>query len=225
MKIFGLYILLSLLTRNPLLALFILLLVIFIAERRFVGILPDVFRPWRQANRVRQLKREVGINPANAEAYLELGEAYFRQGKYKDAASFLENAYSKMAGHPLFHFYLGASYYHLGKLIDGKREIEKAIEANPKVCFGEPYIYLVRIYRDEKRPDAEIEQACDKLLQYGSPGTFYQADTMFLSFHEKERAKRLFRETIENYEACRGPLRRAYRRWAFLSKIAMTRTK
>ncbi|MCL6638886.1 MAG: tetratricopeptide repeat protein [Firmicutes bacterium] len=224
MKFFGLYLILSLLTRNPLLALIILLLAFFLAERRFVGIFPDVFRPWRQAGRVRQLKREIRLNPANAEAYLELGEAYFRQGKYEQASSFLENAANKMAGHPLFHFYLGASYYHLGKLIEGKKEIDKAIKANPKVSSGEPYLYLIRISLKEKRPTGEIEQAYNNLLLYGSPATFYQAGTVFLSIHEKDRAKRLFRETIESYEACRGPLRRIYRRWALLSKIALMRT-
>ncbi|MCL6559397.1 MAG: hypothetical protein K6U74_11495, partial [Firmicutes bacterium] len=130
MKTFGLYILLSLLTGNPILALLILFTIFLVMERRFVGILPDVFKPWRQANRIRQLKKEVQINPANADAYLDLGEAYFRRGNYGEAASFLENASGKMAGHPLFHFYLGASSYHLGKIEEGKRELEKAVQIN-----------------------------------------------------------------------------------------------
>lgn len=225
MKIFGLYILLSLLTGNPLLAMVVLLLIFFFAERRFVGILPDIFEPWRRASRVRQLKQEIQVNPANAEAYLELGESYFRQGKYGEASSFLENASDKMAGHPLFHFYLGASYYHLGKIGEGKKEIEKALEANPKVSLGEPYVYLIRIYLEEKQPNEKIEHLFNQLLSYGSPKTFYQAGKEFLRTNDKARARRLFRETIENYEACRGALRRTYRRWAILSKISLSSIK
>lgn len=225
MKTFGLYMLLSLLTGNPFLALVILLLIFFLAERRFVGILPDVFQPWRRANRVRQLKKEVQVNPADAEAFLELGETYFRQGKYRQALSFLENASGKMAGHPLFHFYLGASSYHLGKIEEGKRQIEKAAEINPKASLGEPYVYLIRIYLEEKQHGEKIEHLFNQLLRYGSPRTFYQAGKLFLNAGDKERARRLFRETIENYEACRGALRRMYRRWAILSKISLSSIK
>jgi tetratricopeptide (TPR) repeat protein len=225
MKTFGLFMLLSILTGNPLLALVIMLLIFFFAERRFIGILPDFFEPLRRANRVRQLHKEVEVNPANGEAYLELGETYFRQGKYGQASSFLENASNKMAGHPLFHFYLGASYYHLGKIEEGKKEIEKAVQANPKAISGEPYIYLIRIFLEEKQPDAAIEHAYKQLLFYGSPRTFYQASKLFLGANDKVRASRLFRETLDNYEACRGSLKRLYRKWAIRSKISLSSIK
>lgn len=219
MKIFGLYLLLSLLTGNPLLAIVILLLLFFLAERRFVGFLPDVLEPWRRAGRLRQLKREIEVNPANADAYLELGETYYRQGKYGQASSFLENAAGKMAGHPLFHFYLGASYYHLGEIEKAETEITKAIKANPKASLGEPYLYLIRLHLEKKQSGEKIEHAYNQLLLHGSPKTYYQAGKMFLNANDKEKARRLFRETIDNYEACRGALRRSYRRWALLAKL------
>ncbi|NLI14028.1 tetratricopeptide repeat protein [Pelotomaculum propionicicum] len=225
MKFFGLYVLLSILTRNPLLALVILLLVFLFAEHRFIGILPDVFQPWRRAGRVAQLKREISVNPANAEAYLELGEVYFRQGKYSQAASFLENAAAKMGGHPLFHLYLGASYYYLGRVEEGKSEIEKAIAANPKVSQGEPYLYLAAISLDQKQPAETVEYIFQQLMLYGSPRVFYQAGKVFLQAGDQQRARQLFRETIDNYEACRGALRRVYRKWAFLSRISLLSIK
>lgn len=225
MKFFGLYLILSFLTRNPLLSLLILLLVFLFFERRFIGVLPDVFQPWRRAGRIGRLKREISVNPANAEAYLELGEIYFRQGKYGQAASFLENAAGKMAGHPLFHLYLGASYYRLGKLEEGKKEIEEAIAVNPKVSHGEPYLYLAGICLEQKQPDETVEHIFKQLITYGSPKVYYQAGTMFLKAGDRQRARQLFRETIENYEACQGALRRLYRKWAFLSKINLLSMK
>jgi tetratricopeptide (TPR) repeat protein len=222
MNTFIIFILLSYLTGNPLLVLVILLLAAFFAERRFIGILPDVFEPWRRAKRIRQLKNDIRINPANAESHLELGEAYFRQGKYEYALSFLESTSGKMDGHPLFHFYLGAAYYHSGRIKEGKEEIEKAIRANPKVSLGEPYVYLVKIYLEEGQTAEKIEHVFDQLLLYGSPRVFYQAGRQFLSGNDKESARRLFQETIESYEACRGSLRRKYRRWAVLSKISLS---
>lgn len=221
MKTFGLFLLISFLTGNPLLALLILILVVFIIERRFVGVLPDIFEPWRRAGRMRQLKKEVQVNPANAEAHLDLGEAYFRQGKYELASSFLEKASGKMAGHPLFHFYLGACYYHLVKNEEGKREIENAVAANPKASLGEPYVYLLRIYLQERQPAHRIDEIYNQLLQYGTPRTFYQAGRIFVDTGDKDRARILFKETIDNYDACRGALKRLYRKWAILSKVSL----
>lgn len=222
MNKFFIFILLSYLTGNPLLVLVIMLLAIFLLERRFVGILPDVFEPWRRTKRIGQLKRDIAINPANAESHLELGESYFRQGKYEAAMSLLESATGKMEGHPLFHFYLGASYYECGRIDNAKEELEKAIQANPKVSLGEPYVYLVKIYLEEGQPGEKIDHLFDQLLSYGSPRVFYQAGRSFLSGGDRERARRLFRETLESYEACRGSLRRKYRRWAYLAKLSLS---
>jgi tetratricopeptide (TPR) repeat protein len=219
MSKFFIFVLLSYITRSPLLVLVIMLLVLFLTERRFVGILPDFFEPWRRVKRISQLKKDIAINPANADSYLELGEAYFRQGKYEKALSFLENASGKMEGHPLFHFLLGASYYNSGRVKQGKEELEKAIRANPKASLGEPHLYIVRIYLEEKQPDENVEQVFSQLLLYGTPRIFYQAGRSFLASNDKKRAHRLFRETIESYDACRGALRRANRRWAFLSGV------
>jgi len=62
-------------------------------------------------------------------------------------------------------------------------------------------------------------------MLYGSPKVFYQAGKMFLQANDQQRARQLFRETIESYEACRGALRRVYRKWAFLSKISLLSIK
>ncbi|MDD2554390.1 MAG: tetratricopeptide repeat protein [Desulfotomaculaceae bacterium] len=222
MNKFIIFVLLSYLTGNPLLVLLIMLLAIFFLERRFVGLLPDLLGPWRRAKRIRQLKRDIAINPANAESYLELGEAYFKQGKYEAAISFLESASNKMEGHPLFHFCLGASYYECGRVSNGKEELEKAIKANPKVSMGEPYVYLVKIYLEEGLPGEKIEHAFKQLLLYGSPEVFCRAGRHFLRGYDRERARRLFHETIESYEVCRGSLRRKYRRWAILARVSLS---
>ncbi|TEB05206.1 formate-dependent nitrite reductase complex subunit NrfG [Pelotomaculum schinkii] len=225
MKIFGFYILLTLLTRNPLLALVVMLLILFLVERRFIGLLPDFTASWRRSNRVRELQREVRVNPANAEAYLELGESFLQKGQYEQALSYLNRAADKMEDHPLFHFYRGASYYQLGRIEEGRAEIEKAVVINPKISFGEPYLYLARIYLQQSQDGAKIDNLYQQLLQYGSPKIHYLAGSLFLNYNDKEKARRLFRETIENYQACRGSLRRLYRRWALLSKVGLFYSK
>jgi tetratricopeptide (TPR) repeat protein len=221
MKTFGLFVLLSLLTGNPLLALLILIIVLYVMERRFIGVLPDIWGPWRRARTTRQLKREVQVNPANGEAHLDLGEIYLRREKYELARLYLEKASEKMTGHPLYHFYLGSSNYYLGNIDEGQREIERAVTINPKTSLGEPYVYLLRIYLQEKQSDQRIEETYARLLQYGTPKTFYLAGKILKEAGDKDRARRLFMETIENYEACRGALKRLYRKWAIFSKVGL----
>jgi len=225
MKIFGIYILLTMLTRNPLVALAVMVLIFFLAERRFVGILPDFTSSWRRVNRVRELQKEVRVNSANAEAYLELGEACLLKGQYEQALSYLNSAAAKMEEHPQFHFYRGASYYQLGRIEEGRVEIERAVRINPKVSLGEPYLYLARIYLQQKQDSENMDQLYNKLMQYGSPKIHYLAGNLFLEFNDKVKASQLFRETIENYQACRGSLRRLYRRWALLSKIGLLKIR
>lgn len=221
MKFFGLYILLSLFTRNPLLSIVVVLLLFFLLERRYIGLLPDFTTPFRRANRVRELQKEVKVNPANGEAYLELGEVFLRRGQYEQALSYLDSAALKMEEHPLFHFYRGASYYQLDRIEEGRVEIEKAVRINPKISFGEPYLYLAKIYLKQKPEGDKIEQVYQQLMQYGTPKIHYLAGSLFLNYNEKEKARHFFLETIENYQACRGSLRRLYRRWAVLSKIGL----
>ena len=93
--------------------------------------------------------------------------------------------------------------------------------ANPKASLGEPYVYLLRIYLQERQPPHIIENTCKQLLNYGTPKTFYQAGRVFKEAGDKNRARSFFEETIKNYDACSGALKRLYRRWAILSKISL----
>jgi tetratricopeptide (TPR) repeat protein len=201
-----------------------MLLILFLAERRFIGLLPDFTTAWRRGSRVRELQREIRVNPANAEAYLELGEACLHKGQYDQALSYLNSASDKMEDHPLFHFYRGVSYHQLGRIEEGRVEIEKTIELNPKASFGEPYLYLAKIFLQQKQSGEKVDQLYQKLMQYGSPKIHYLAGNLFLEYNDKEKARQLFGETIGNYQVCRGSLRRLYRRWALLSKIGLLKS-
>jgi hypothetical protein len=84
------------------------------------------------------VKEGIAVNPANAESYLELGEAYFRQ-ENTDTPVFSESRPAKWRVTP-FPFYLAL---HTTSAAGLKRKgIEKAITENPKVSQGEPMYTL-----------------------------------------------------------------------------------
>ncbi len=210
--------LITLFTGNPLLALAVIVIIYFFIDRRFIGLLPDFAASWRRRMRISELERIVRANPHNGDALLELGVHYFERGKFRNAVDVLEKAYSKMKDWPDVHFYLGASLYETGHRAKGLMEIQKAVDMNPKISRGMPYIYLIRSVLDNREGGStETWEAC--LLRSGSVHSFFQAGKLFRRYGQKKGAEKFFLEVLENYRMSSPTFRRTYRRMAFLSKI------
>jgi tetratricopeptide (TPR) repeat protein len=60
------------------------------------------------------LKRVIDLDLDNAEAYLELGAAYFEQQDYRLALKALRVAAGLRPGSGLIHYHLGLAYHALG---------------------------------------------------------------------------------------------------------------
>jgi tetratricopeptide (TPR) repeat protein len=54
------------------------------------------------------------LNPANVEAFYNLGNAYYKAGKYQDALAALNQAIKLQPTHALAHFSRGLVYASLG---------------------------------------------------------------------------------------------------------------
>ena len=108
---------------------------------RFVGLLPDLSKPFRQAGAVRRLKQTLELNPYDANAHLELGTILAEKRRWAQAAEHLELA-AKRLDNSQSYYGLGTAYFHLGRLDEGKEALQKALQMNPKVGYGEPYVYL-----------------------------------------------------------------------------------
>lgn len=222
MKTFGLFLIISMLTRNPLLALLIIILIYVFIDRSFIGILPDFMGPFRQRQRVGELKREVQVNPHNANAHLELGELYFTKGQYKQAEEYIKNALVKMEDSALARFYLGASLYHLGHKEEGRNELEESIRLNPKVAQGYPYLYLLKYQQQSKvyNEDNNLKnELVDNLLRYGAVKTFYDAGKYFNHIGVHDLASKFFDEVLDIYRISSPTMRRRFRRMAMYAKL------
>ncbi|WP_347488200.1 tetratricopeptide repeat protein [Desulfoscipio sp. XC116] len=216
MKTFGLFLIISMLTRNPLLALLIIILIYVFIDRSFIGILPDFAAPLRRKKRQGELQREVEVNPHNANARMELGELYFERGDYNRAVEQLQKALLKMEDSALAHFYLGASMLRLGRA-EGLKEVARAIQINPKVAQGYPYFYLIKYgSKDNSAQTAELQ---GNLLRYGSVRTFYEAGKYFRSAGQPDMAGRFFKEVLDIYRISSPTMRRKFRRMALYAKL------
>ena len=63
---------------NPLAAFIVFYFLYTIVDRQFVS-LPDAFKPFKNRSKVKRLKDEIKLNPANANAYYELGQIYLNK--------------------------------------------------------------------------------------------------------------------------------------------------
>lgn len=218
MKSIFLFSLITLLTGNPLLALLIIILIYFFIDRRFIGILPDFMVALRRRARRSELEETVRANPHNGDALLELGQIYFNGKQYHRAIEVLEQAYDKMKDWPDVHFYLGAAAYEAGDTGRGLPEIRRAAEMDPKIARGLAYIYLIRAALEQKDSlTVNIDDLESSLLRYGSVQSFFTAGKLFRRHGEKSRAKKFFREVMDNYRIASPSFRRAYRRIAIMT--------
>lgn len=206
----------SMLTRNPLLALLIIILIYVFIDRSFIGILPDFAAPLRRKKRQGELRREVEVNPHNANARMELGELYFNRGDHNRAVEQLQMALVKMEDSALAHFYLGASLLRLGRA-EGLKEIAKTIQINPKAVQGYPYLYLIKY--GSKENNAQTAELQENLLRYGSVRTFYEAGKYFKSAGQPDTAGRFFKEVLDIYRISSPTMRRKFRRMALYAKL------
>ncbi|MFA7467170.1 MAG: tetratricopeptide repeat protein [Desulfotomaculaceae bacterium] len=211
MRTVGLFLIISLLLRNPLLALLIIILIYIFLDRRFIGILPDFMAPLRRRRNMAELKRQVQVNPHNANAQLELGEIYFLNGQYKQAVEYLEKALVKMDDSALARFYMGAALFNLGQRDESLQQLKEAISLNPKIAHGYPYLYLVK--------HEYSEELVANLLRYGAVKTFYDAGKYFKQVGNRHQANQFFDEVLDAYRLSSPTMRRQFRNMAIYARL------
>ena len=219
MKSILIFSLITYLTGSPLLALAVIIIIYFFIDRRYIGLVPDFGARWRRKRRTAELEKVVRANPHNGDALLELGINYFDRRRYRQALDFLERAYPRMKDWPEVHFYLGAACYETGETGRGMEEIGKAVEMNPKISHGFPYIYMMRSLLEQKGGGAkELSSLEGSLLRHGSVQAFFEAGKLLKRHGRRSGAEKFFREVLENYSFASPTFRRTYRKMAIMSR-------
>jgi tetratricopeptide (TPR) repeat protein len=86
-----------------------------------------------QASHARALELAKPLEATRNAAFLDtLGWAYYRTGRYDDAARVLQRVVAQVPNEPMFNFHLGMALLKAGKADDGKALLRKALEANAK---------------------------------------------------------------------------------------------
>ena len=212
---------LSAILGNPYLALIVLVIVYLIVDQRYIGILPDVTKPYRRAKRIRQLRAEVTRNPYNSAALQGLGLLLVEMGLYEEASERLRAALDRQPENAGVHLGLGMSLYHLGRYEEAVSQINEAISLNPRVGYGLPDVYLLM---DQLRPgvsgdEAVIADLAKRISSLGSPEILFRAGQAFRQAGDKAAAKRMFSTAVANYRCFPSRVRKLHRRWALAAWV------
>lgn len=202
---------------NPITAILVLLLIVYVLDRRFVGVFPSVTKPIKRARNISKLRRQIAVSPSDVSSRHELARLLLERRKYGEALKLLESIESSLEDSAEFWDDIGNARLHTGSIPQGESDIIRALEINPRVKYGRPYLRLADAFRDSDR-----EKALHYLEQFhsihsSSSEAFYLLGYMYQSLGRTEDAKKSYQESMDVYRSLPKYKKRQERKWAVRS--------
>jgi tetratricopeptide (TPR) repeat protein len=205
---------------NPLVAILVLLLILYVLDRRYVGLSPSLFKPLKRRNRIGKLKQQLGTNPHDVPAKMELARLLIGRSAYREARQWLEPLQETMNHSAEFWDDLGTCWLHTSELARGEAAIRKALELNPRVKYGEPHLRLASLYAEE----TDKTRAIEALQTYqgvhsSSCESYYRLGQLYEQLGRKEEAKEVWNQAVAIYRSLPRYKKREERKWVLKSML------
>ena len=219
-KLFIFY-LLTLLLGNPFLALLVLVLLYLAADVRYFGWTRRAADAFWAEKEIRDLFRQVDLNPSNAPASTELGRLLVQRGRYSQALPHLERAIERAEDSPETNYYLGLALLHSERKPEGERRILMSLDINPRFRYGEPYFRLGESLLDQGRAK-EAAALLQKGVNIHSSSTegWYLLGKAYQALGSREAARDAMNQAIQAFRQSPAYKRRAERRFAWKARWA-----
>ncbi len=211
--------------RYPVLTLIVVLAIVYLSRARYTG------RYWNplafiQAQReIAELRATVETNPENAAAHNDLGRILALKGKFPEALPHMEKAYGRSPDSAETSFFYGYVLLASGKEQEGLSLIEKALEAKPRLRYGEPFLLTGNVYFDSDR----FEEAIPWFEQFTEMNTdsvegYYKLGRSLAEVGRREEARRSLKDAADAFRHAPRFIRRTQRPWYrkarwFLQKV------
>ncbi|QGQ97486.1 hypothetical protein EHS13_22655 [Paenibacillus psychroresistens] len=222
-KIF-LFFLLWRLTGNPILSVLVILVILYFIDRRFIGLTPNLARPFKRNRRLKQIKFELLTHPHNTSGKLEAAWLLIEKKKYTEALVYLEDVHRIQDDSAEATYAIGLSYLKLGNLELGEKWVLQSLNINPRVRYGEPYLRL-----GEALVVSQPAKALGYLQQFrevhsSSCEAYYRLGQVYESIGQKDEARLTYKETLVIYRGLPKYKRRSERRWALMAWLKKTQS-
>ncbi len=214
---FILFPILWLLTGNFFVSLVLVLIIFYVIDRRYIGFMPNLWRPFQLNRRAKLAKLELRSNPYHTSMKLELARIYLEKKKYRAAIPLLEEVLSTIDDSADAHYELGLCNLKLGELAKGEFLMQEALRLNSRVRFGEAYLRLSEAYAssDPAKAITYIEQF--KTTNSSSCEAYYRLGMLYQVMKQRLDAKQAYREAVQIYRSLPKYSRKKQRRWALLA--------
>ena len=222
MRTFFLFVLLSWLTGNPILAGGIILLILGGSYLLYSRRLYRYRQAWRELGRIRQLRAELAVNPEDAKARSDLGAILARKGKFAEALVELEKAIRRCDDVPDTNFYLGWTHLMLGDLERGHQYVMRALELSPRYGYGEPHLRLGDYFfaRGEHKEAIPHYEAFRSIYSSGVEG-LYKLGECYRAIGEREKAIAALQEAVAAFRDSPWYRRQEERGWGRKARRAL----
>lgn len=163
------WIILTAITGNPLLSAVILIAVWIIVDRFTLGLLPDPFRWTKRYFRASTLRRQLGQNPNDRRARLELAILMVERKRYEDALELVKANLEAGDDDATTCFVMAQSCLGVGHVKQGEVFLDETLERDPNFRMGEVHLERAR-WRLKRNDHKGAIEALEQLVKL-RPGT------------------------------------------------------
>ncbi|MFE6073152.1 tetratricopeptide repeat protein [Paenibacillus sp. NPDC057886] len=202
---------------NPFLAVLIFLIILYFLDRRYVGVMPSFMKPLKRMRNISRLKQQLAMSPNEVSSKLDLARLLIERKRYSEAHTLLlelERPYEQSAE---YWEALGTTELHLGQTEEGERHILQALDINPRVKYGRPYLTLAGAFKDTHRDKALAYVQQFQEIHSSSSEAYYLLGSVYRSLGRTADAKQAYEQSLNVYRSLPKYKKRQERRWAVRS--------
>lgn len=214
---FFLFSLLWTLTGNPILAIILIIIIYYAIDRRYIGLLPSIFKPFKTLSRISNLRRILTLNPHDMSTRYELAHLYLERRQFKTSLALLEDLSISMQSEPYVIADLGICNLALGRLEIGEEMVVRAMSLDKNTQYGEPYLRLATALAS-----VDATKALGYLSRFQSQNSsscesFYRLGVLHKQLGDDTKAKEAFRQCRQTFRMLPRFRKRKERRWVILA--------
>ncbi|CAM4328774.1 tetratricopeptide repeat protein [Paenibacillus tarimensis] len=205
---------------NPFVAILVLLVILYLLDRRFIGLSPSLVKPLKRRSRIAKLKQQLLLNPNDRSSRMELAHLLIEKRAYHKAGKVLAELGDAMEHSAEYWDDLGNVYLHTGELEKGEEAVLRALSINPRVKYGQPYLRLAAASAKLDTGKALAYLNAFRELHSSSCEAYYRLGVIYKQMDRKDEAKHAFREAQDIYRSLPKYKKRQERVWAVRSLIS-----
>ncbi|RIX52475.1 hypothetical protein D3P08_13465 [Paenibacillus nanensis] len=209
-----LFLWLSWLFGNPIVAIIVLLILLYALDRKFIGLSPSLLKPIKRRSRISKLKQRVEASPSDVSAKQELARLLMEGKRYKEALHIWEPLQGVLEDSAEYWDDLGHCYLETGDTEKGEASTLRGLKLNPRVKYGAPYLRLADSNRKRDPEQALAYLQSFQEIHSSSCEAYDRLSTIYKGMGRAEDAKRAADEGLRLYKSLPKYRRRSERKWA-----------